>query len=112
MYIKHNLGYYHQDVSGKYDDSAVTVYCRWLQTDMFTSAFGEIVILRRVCKTAKNDFYGPLLKKMQLNYSVRVLSRNTGNDSRGGKRYRSCHKQEPPLLHDLLSTGSHLLGVS
>jgi hypothetical protein len=30
----------------------------------------------------------------------------------GGTLYRSCQKHESVLLHDLLSIGRHLLGVS
>jgi hypothetical protein len=55
--------------------------------------------------------YCPVLKRMQLTFTEWVESLNTGKDGRG-KTYRSCQKHGSLSMHDLLSTGRHLLGVS
>ena len=52
----------------------------------------------------------PLVKRMQLTCTAWVESLNTRDDGRG-KTYRSCQKLESISLHDLLSTGRHLLGM-
>jgi hypothetical protein len=55
--------------------------------------------------------YRRLLKRIQLTFTVWVQSLNTPYVG-GEKIYRSCQKYDSLSLHDLLSTGHHLLGVS
>jgi hypothetical protein len=59
-------------------------------------------------KHRATKMYCPLLRRMRLTCAVWVELFNTPDDGRR-KTYRSCQKLESGSLHDLLSTGRHLL---